>query len=226
VKHLKLVLVSILATAACAAEAPPDVDGSSNNGGGGDGNGSGNGSGDGNGSGNGSGGGGGGGGGGNTSSATGFLAAMAQKFCGQAFTCQADFPTDAGVTFADIFGASESACVSDSAQYDMPAAVEAAITAGKITFNAADASACISGLTFGTCTEFWTQGPNVPQACSTALVGTVADGGACTTSYECKNLNAYCEAAKCTPDEAGARQLPSRENDWHMQTPEILKSAM
>ena len=98
------------------------------------------------------------------------------------------------------------------------------IVAGKITFNPADAASCIAGITFGTCTEFWQTGGNFPQACATALVGTVADGGACVTHIDCTNPSSYCEGAKCTPDATGAR-IVTPEIPWHFQTPEILKSA-
>lgn len=199
-------LASVLA--ACAGDTP------STGGGGGGGDGTGGGAGDGTGGGGGGGGGGGsgggGGGGGSSISATDFLAQMAQKYCGEAFMCKASFPTDAGVTFDQAFGASAQACVADSAMYDMPAQVEAQITAGKIKYNGSDAAACVAGVTFPACTEFWQNGPTFPAACATAMVGTVADGGACITSYECSAATSYCDATtkKCTADAGNARYVP------------------
>jgi hypothetical protein len=189
-------LASVLA--ACGVGAPPSPTG------GGNGDGTGGGAGDGTGGGNGSGGG---GGGGNGITATSFLAQMAQKFCDQAFMCQATFPADAGVTFADAFGASSQECVSDSAAADMPAQVEAQIAAGKIKYNGADAAACVSGLTFPACAMFWDQGPNYPAQCANALVGTVADGGACVVGWECSSATSWCDATtkKCAPDMQQAR---------------------
>lgn len=195
--HLRTILLLSL-LGACVG-APPE-----STGGGGGGSGSGGGGGGGGGGGDGSGSGGGGGGG---VTATQFLAQMNQKYCTQAFSCQASFPADAGVTFADAFGADVQACVSLGEQYDMPSAVEAAITSGKIQFNAADAAACIAGITFPACAQFWADGPTAPASCGTALVGTVADGGTCATDYECSNGASYCDetSKKCTVD-TGARR--------------------
>lgn len=195
--------------AACAASAPENGGGGGGGtgGGGGDGTGGGGGSGGGSGSGSGSGGGGGGG-----LTATAFLSQIAQKFCDEAFMCKSTFPTDAGVTFDQAFGASASACVSDAAAADMPAIVEQQITAGTIKYNAADAATCVSGLTFPACTTFWTAGPTAPPACSTAIVGTIADGQACLVDYECSGAQSYCDTTskKCTPDTmTGARTVPS-----------------
>lgn len=215
-KRFSIILVSVLA--ACAAEAPPDGGGggTNNTGGGGDDTGSGGGSGSGS---------GGSGGGGNNGSinATSFLSQIATKICDQAFSCQTTFPTDWGATFAEIFGASASACVSDAATSDEPAKVEQSITAGKIKFNGADAATCVAGITVGTCSTFWNDGPTFPAACATAMVGTVADGAACSTHIECVNPESYCAAAKCTAGEAGARIVGGRQL-WHLETLDILKS--
>jgi hypothetical protein len=145
--------------------------------------------------------------GGGSMTATQYLAAMDMKYCDEAFTCQASFPTTTGDTFADEFGASASECYSDSAAYEMPAQVEAEITAGKIHYDAAAAQACVSGLTFGSCTDFWNgTGGTVPTECDTALVGTVADGGACVVDYDCSNVESVCDptAHTCGPEAQGS----------------------
>ena len=125
--------------------------------------------------------------------ATQYLTQMEQKFCDEAFTCQASFPATTGETFADDFGASASECYADDAAYDMPDVVETEITAGKIHFDASAAASCIAGLTFPACTTFWTDGPTYPTACDTAMVGTVADGGACVVDYDCSNVQSVCD---------------------------------
>ncbi|HEY5946771.1 MAG TPA: hypothetical protein VIV40_14810 [Kofleriaceae bacterium] len=178
--------------AACGVSDKPD-------GGGGGGGGGGSGGGDGSGSGSGSGGG---GGSTDTSGVASFLHGMAVKYCDEAFTCKASFPTDAGVTFEQAFGASAMACYADADMYNNAAAVAAQITAGTITWNPADAMTCLAGITFGTCAEFWMSGANQPAACATALVGHVADGAACVVDYECSNASSYCDATtkKCTVD--------------------------
>lgn len=198
--HLRTILLLSL-LGGCVGSTPEPTGGG---GGSGEGGGGGGGSGGGGGGGNGEGSGGGGGG----VTATQFLAQMNEQFCTQAFMCQATFPTDEGVAFADAFGASVTECVSFGEEYDMPAQVEAAITAGKIQFNSSDAAACLAGITFPACTSFWTDDASYPAACDTALVGTVADGGACTVDYECSNLDAYCDGT-CTVDtgDTGAREV-------------------
>jgi hypothetical protein len=124
------------------------------------------------------------------------------KFCDEAFTCQSSFPATAGETFAQDFGASASACYADDASYDMPAVVETEITAGKIHYDGVAAAACVAGMTFPACAAFWTDGPTAPASCDTALVGTIADGGACIVDYDCSSVTSICVTTthKCGPD--------------------------
>jgi hypothetical protein len=196
-KSIVAILLCVLT--ACAAQLSPtggSQGGSNSQGGGGGGEG---------------GGGGGGGGGSNTGgggsmTATQFLTQMEMKYCDEAFTCQASFPASQGVTFADEFGASASVCYSDGAAYDMPAQVESEITAGKIHYDAAAAASCVSGVTFGACTDFWMNGGTYPAACDTALVGTIADGGACVVDYDCSSADSVCDptAHTCGPVPQGS----------------------
>lgn len=146
-------------------------------------------------------------GGGGSMTATQYLTAMEMKYCDEAFSCQASFPTSQGVTFAQAFGASASECYSDGAAYDMPAQVEAEITAGKIHFDGAAAAACVAGIMFGTCTDFWAgTGGTYPTECGTALVGTIADGGACVVDYDCSSAQSVCDptAHTCGPQAQGS----------------------
>ncbi len=138
--------------------------------------------------------------------ATQFLTQMEMKLCDEAFTCQASFPASQGVTFADEFGASASECYADGAAYDMPAQVESEITAGKIHYDAAAAASCVSGISFGACTDFWANGGTYPAACATALVGTIADGGACVVDYDCSGQDSVCDptAHTCGPQPQGS----------------------
>lgn len=198
-----ILLASLCVMTACAAQLSPG----GGNGGGGTSGGGNSGGGDTGGS-NGGGGNTGSGGGGTSGgmTATQYLTQMEQKFCDEAFTCQASFPATATETFADDFGASASECYADDAAYDMPDVVETEITAGKIHFDASAAASCITGLTFPACATFWTNGPTYPTACDTALVGTVADGGACVVDYDCSNLDSVCDqtAHTCGAAPAGA----------------------
>ena len=122
--------------------------------------------------------------------------------------------------FVQAFGMSAMECYADAAAYNDPVKIEAAITAGTLVFNATDAAACVAGITFPACTAFWTDGPNAPAACNTALVGKVADGGTCAIDYECSNVMSYCDdtTKKCTVDTTGARTTPSMEIPLHLQS--------
>ncbi len=186
--RLHTILIASL-LAACAAEAPDDID---NTDGTGDGTGTGSGNGSGNGSGTGP------GGGSQSMTATKFLEQMNMKFCAEAFTCKASFPTNSGTTFDQEFGASQQACASDGLAADDPAGVEMQISAGKISFNATDAAACVSGIAFSSCDAFWNGTDAFPSACATALVGKVADGGACVTHLECSGEASYCDETSNT----------------------------
>ena len=144
--------------------------------------------------------------------ATEYITQYETKFCGEAFTCMSSYPTTTGSTFADEFGASTQDCLSIALGYDMPSTVESEITAGKIQYDGSAAASCIAGITFGACSDFWTNGPDLPTACDTALVGTVADGGSCVVDFDCSSLDSYCDATtqKCTPDTSGSAARPRR----------------
>jgi hypothetical protein len=195
--------------AACGVGGAPD-----DNGGGGSNGGSGGGGGGGSGSGS-------GGGSTDTSGVANFLHEMGKKYCDQAFTCKATFPTDQGVTFEQAFGSSAMQCYADSDAYFNAPAVVAQINAGTITWNPTDAAACLSGITFPACAQFWTDGPMEPAACATALVGKVADGQACVVDLECASATSYCDATskKCTADTGGMmRTVPAPTLGLHMQS--------
>jgi hypothetical protein len=142
------------------------------------------------------------GGGGTPISATAFVQQVGMHDCDDAFTCMASFPAMTGETFADDFGASQSDCYAMAATYYDPAKVEADVTAGKITFDGQAAADCIAGIAAPTCSTYWTDGPDWPAACDRAMVGTVADGGACDIDFECASITSYCDETtlKCTAD--------------------------
>ncbi|HEV7559537.1 MAG TPA: hypothetical protein VGO00_28870 [Kofleriaceae bacterium] len=129
-----------------------------------------------------------------------FLQQMSMSDCTEAFACMASFPTTGGDTFAQDFGASVSDCVTMENSYDPPATVASEIAAGKITFDGSAAAACVAGITYSTCADYWSTGGDYPVACDTALVGTVADGGACVIDFDCSNFDSLCESSKCTVD--------------------------
>jgi hypothetical protein len=129
-----------------------------------------------------------------------YLQQMVMSDCGEAFTCMASFPTTSGDTFAQDFGASVADCVTMESSFNPPATVASEIAAGKITYDGSAAAACVAGITYSTCADYWNTGGDYPAACDTALVGTVADGGACVVDFDCSNLQSFCESNKCTVD--------------------------
>ena len=136
-----------------------------------------------------------------------FLTALGHKDCDDAFTCKANFPTDQGVTFDQAFGTSATACYADAAMYYNASAVQASISAGKITYDGNAAKTCVDGFAAPACGTYWTQGPSFPNACDTALVGKVATGAACTNDFECSGDN-WCDdtSKKCAAIPANARK--------------------
>ena len=137
-----------------------------------------------------------------------YFTGLGHAECDDAFTCKATFPTANG-TFADAFGASSSACYGDAASYYDTAAVQAEISAGKITFDGSAAASCIAGMSAAPdCATYWTDGADYPAACDTALVGSVADGGACTIDFDCANLASYCTTANKCGTDSSARTTP------------------
>lgn len=124
------------------------------------------------------------------------LTSMDHAECDAAFACKASFPAGQGVTHEEVFGANATACYSKLAtEYYDATAVQASISANKITFDATAAAQCISGLAAApapVCTTLWQTGPSFPIACDGALVGRIADGAACTNDFEC-DAGSYCD---------------------------------
>ena len=57
---------------------------------------------------------------------------------------------------------------------------------GKTTFNATQASACISALEALSCSQGNLLNIHQPTACANLVTGTIADGAACTANEQCK----------------------------------------
>lgn len=180
--------ISFLSLTACAADSPSGGGGGPSGGGGG-------------------GGGSGGGGGGGSMTVPEYFTALGKKECDDAFACKATFPADDGVTFTEVFGANATACYADAGMYYDAAAVQASITAGRLAFDGASAAACVGGIPAPVCASYWTQGSAYPAACDKALVGKIADGGACTIDFDCVKPESICDDAtkKCGPAPDQAR---------------------
>lgn len=103
--------------------------------------------------------------------------------CDSAFACRAQFPGTAG-EFSTDFGASAADCYTLAAQVDVPAVIDGDVASGEIVFDPALGAACLAGLGRD-CATFWQQGPTGQAPCEMAIVGTVADGGACHDDWDC-----------------------------------------
>ena len=130
-----------------------------------------------------------------------FVEQLVSKNCDKAFACESQYPTTTGTTFDDDWGTSAAECVSDDDDVNASSLIAASIAAGNITWDADSAALCLANLQFpATCAEFFTT-YDYPDACYDALSGNVADGGACTTDWDCggtDTTDSTCVAAKCT----------------------------
>jgi hypothetical protein len=188
-KHIALALVATLV--ACTQE-PPTSSGPGGSGSDPDGSGSGSDPGGGGGSGSGS------DPGGSSLAPEDFIAQLVGQECTHAFTCMAQYPTTTGTTFDDDYGTDQNDCVTSDDDYGERAQVAAAVAAGKITYDATSAAACLADMMFpASCTDFFTTW-DWPDSCYDALAGNVADGAACTTGWECGD-DSDCTAGKCAP---------------------------
>ena len=136
----------------------------------------------------------------------GFVTSFAQAECAEAHACKASFPTDAGVTFESIFGATLTECEAIALEYYDPDAVRLAVQNGTIDFDRDAANECIANLasSWGTCTQFWDGQSPLPAACGQALVGNVANGGQCAVDFECSSDDSWCgDGGTCEPIPTG-----------------------
>jgi hypothetical protein len=127
-----------------------------------------------------------------------FFDEMGHKLCDHAHSCRASFPVNDWESFEDYWADTPDQCYPQFLAVYEPAELEQAFKAGTIKFTVADATTCLAGITFGTCSEFWDDGASMPAACDTAVIGTVQDGGACVIDLECANESSYCDASTDT----------------------------
>ena len=152
----------------------------------------------------------GGGGGGSFGKASDALKSGIHAQCDKAFDCKASYDPSMhdGNTFDAQYGTSAQNC------YDMTIAlleqfvgadyfdkIDASQSAGRIQYNASDASTCLDEETAMSCDVIFEQNgaveADVPE-CDTALVGTVQTGGACTTDLDCATDGDSCDGDVCT----------------------------
>jgi hypothetical protein len=126
-------------------------------------------------------------------SMTRYLEEYARIHCEQAFACRAAFPPDLGYSFEDAHGRSARECSEALVAYWDPDLLETEIAKGRIRYDGAAAATCLDGVTYGPCDDFWRYGVVWGAACYHVIVGNVAEGDACTTSYAC--TTGYCDSA-------------------------------
>jgi hypothetical protein len=135
--------------------------------------------------------------------ASDFLGQLGVVQCDHAFTCRAEFPDNTGTTFEEAIGNVPADCYADANAFYMPAAVDASITAGRITYDAIAAASCLAGITFpAACSQYWQDGPSFPMSCDVSFVGTIPDGGTCTIDFDCTGVTSICSSGRCTLQQA------------------------
>ncbi len=78
--------------------------------------------------------------------------------------------------------------------------IQAAVDAGRVTFNSSQASACVSAVQNVSCATF-SLSSSTPSACESTFSGTVATGDACFSDFDCAGSAMYCDvpaASGCT----------------------------
>src|SRR5438067_13887697 len=70
--------------------------------------------------------------------ATSFLTGWEKYYCDEAWACKNSYPNNGNPPFSSSFGNTNAGCYSIAAGYDNAPLVEMDITAGKITFSAAN----------------------------------------------------------------------------------------
>jgi len=131
-----------------------------------------------------------------TTTPTGYLRQIAGIYCTESFSCQGEWPADRTYTFASQWGASEDACVDTLLTGWNPAAIETEIAKGRAMYDGSAGVACLNGVTFGTCSDYWTAGIHWAEACYHVIIGLVPAGGACDNLYACASQS--CDATTHT----------------------------
>jgi hypothetical protein len=126
-----------------------------------------------------------------------FMERLITLECIAAFACKAQYPTDAHRSFAVAWGTDLDDCIVTDVDYLQRAKIEAAITGGTITWDPALAEACLAAPGIpSSCSQLFADHYDWADACYAALLGHIADGGTCTTDWECA-LGSICRNAVC-----------------------------
>jgi len=117
-----------------------------------------------------------------------------------AFACEPAYPRSKSPTFAQEWGDSVAQCITLDWSYVELPAIDAAVAAGAISWDPAQAVACLAapGIPAG-CADLFAEDYTYAPACWQALAGHVPDGGACTTTWACAGAASNCVNGACAP---------------------------
>jgi len=120
--------------------------------------------------------------------ATGYLKAIANVHCVQAFACRATYPGDSAA-----FEASWQDSVADCAAnlevaWGVPT-IETEIAKGRIDYDGTAAVQCLAGVAFAGCNTHWTDGIQWAESCYDVMVGNVPTGASCDSLYSCQSYD-------------------------------------
>jgi hypothetical protein len=102
----------------------------------------------------------------------------------------------------ELFAAGEDCEARAAAAFeDEVVVIQTAIAAGKASYDGTKAQACLDGFKATSCTDL---GVTEPESCKLVVVGTVEEGGACTSSPECAG-DAFCAHDNVCPGTCKAK---------------------
>src|SRR5205823_12314790 len=94
-----------------------------------------------------------------------FLEQLVMQSCHEAFQCMAQYPANTGTTFATDWGTSEADCLTNDDDYNARDQLAAQVAAGTMTWDPAQAAACLANPAFPACSAFFTT-YNYPDSCN------------------------------------------------------------
>jgi len=143
-----------------------------------------------------------------TTTVSDLLIGIAQQDCNEAFQCEATYPGD---SFAEDYGVNTTDCVQDSTDPDDIETIESDIADGTIGYDEDAAYACVTGIVYSSCADYWDNGTELPDACDVVFQGTVPDGGLCDVDLDCAGALSTCDLTQfiCV-EETGVAKTTNR----------------
>ena len=127
-----------------------------------------------------------------------FMERLIAQECTVAFACKALYPAGSHPSFDVAWGTDPNDCVMTDHDYLARDKIAAAIVGGTITWDPTSAEACLAAPGIPTsCSALFSDNYEWADSCFAALLGHVADGGACTTDWECAR-GSTCRNATCS----------------------------